>query len=98
MPFEVTFRGRPIMDIKTPGSGIEFLTGGLEFQRSKAAKWAGIDLERFCERLDPAWQARAIALYLIDNKMEAILAQDSAPKKASGPVNQGQGQPPSRVM
>jgi hypothetical protein len=47
-----------------------------------------MNLRNFCEKLDPGWQAEIIAAYLIDNQIEAVLAQDSAPKRTMAEANQ----------
>lgn len=38
-------------------------------------------MPRFCEELDPEWQAEIMAAYIIDGQVEAVLAQDSERKR-----------------
>jgi hypothetical protein len=41
----------------------------------------GIEIPRFCEELDPEWQAEIMAAYIMDGQVEAVLAQDSERKR-----------------
>lgn len=50
-----------------------------------------MDPIRFCERLDPEWQAELIAAYLLDMQIEAVLATDNAKKQSDQSQGQGQG-------
>lgn len=48
-----------------------------------------MDPIRFCERLDPEWQAELIAAYLLDMQIEAVLATDNAKKQSDQGQSQG---------
>lgn len=71
------------MSIRTPQSGIQSPSGSIEHTRFMAAKWSGVDVVRFYEEVDPWWQAKIIAHYILDSQMQAVLQQDHERKQRS---------------
>lgn len=70
----MTFRGRPIDKCPTPLSGIKS-NASLDWEL--AIQWWGYKREEFAA-LPVDDQARLIAVYSLNNKIEAVLAKSSS--------------------
>lgn len=64
-----------------PESGIESLTGRLDYVKYKAAKFWGYEVDKFCEQLSTHWQAELIAAYIVDCHAEAVIAMSARENK-----------------